>query len=79
MAGTKGRSARGLIVDFDILRIREKLSRAPKPVTVKERENYIESKARRRRKKPGKEEEKKDLIESEEEEEGENNEDKAEE
>ena len=50
MSGTRARSARGLIVDFDLLRIREKLASAPRTVQVKERKNYVESKSRRRRK-----------------------------
>lgn len=50
MSGSRTRSARGVIVDFDLLRIREKLAAAPRTVQVKERENYVESKSRRRRK-----------------------------
>ena len=49
MAGTKARSARGVVVDFDLLAIKEKLAATPKPVEVKERENFIAQKSRRRR------------------------------
>ena len=49
MAGTKARSARGVVVDFDLLAIKEKLASTPKPVEVKERENFIAQKSRRRR------------------------------
>ena len=52
MAGTKARSARGVVVDFDLLAIKEKLASTPKPVEVKERENFIAQKSRRRRTKP---------------------------
>lgn len=49
MAGTKGRTARGIEVDFDILKIKAQLANAPKPVEVQERENYIAQKGKRRR------------------------------
>ncbi len=49
MAGTKARSARGVVVDFDLLAIKEKLASTPKPVEVTERENFIAQKSRRRR------------------------------
>jgi len=49
MAGTKGRSARGEIVDFDVLTIKAKLEKVAKPVKVKEREDYIVSKSKRKR------------------------------
>ncbi len=49
MAGTKGRTARGVLVDFDILKIKAQLANAPKPVEVQERENYIAQKGKRRR------------------------------
>ena len=51
MAGTKARSARGEVVDFDILTIKQKLASKTKPVEVKEREDYIAQKSRRRRSK----------------------------
>jgi len=49
MAGTKGRSARGEVVDFDILAIKAKLENVNKPVEVKEREDFIASKNKRKR------------------------------
>ena len=49
MAGTRGRTARGVLVDFDILKIKAQLANAPKPVEVQERENYIAQKGKRRR------------------------------
>jgi len=60
MAGTKARSARGVIIDFDLLAIKEKLASTPKPVEVKERENFIAQKSRRRRAKKVEETEKTD-------------------
>lgn len=49
MAGTKGRSARGHIVDFDVLTIKAKLEKVEKPIAVKEREDFIASKSKRKR------------------------------
>lgn len=49
MAGTKGRSARGEIVDFDVLGIKAKLESTDKPVEVQEREDFIVAKSKRRR------------------------------
>jgi len=63
MAGTKARSARGEIVDFDILAIKAKLESANKPVKVKEREDYIAQKSRRRRSKKADKNEKKEHTE----------------
>lgn len=63
MAGTKARSARGEIVDFDILAIKAKLESANKPVKVKEREDYIAQKSRRRRSKKADKNEKKEQTE----------------
>lgn len=42
------RSARGEMVDFDLLRIKENLGAAPKATTVKAREDFIDSKFKRR-------------------------------
>lgn len=42
------RSARGEIVDFDLLRIKENLGQAPKASTVKAREDFIDQKFKRR-------------------------------
>jgi len=45
------KSAKGVIVDFDHLHIKEKLLAAPAPVDVKIRQNFIESRLKRRAKK----------------------------
>lgn len=42
------RSARGEIVDFDLLRIKQEIAAAPKPTTVAARENFIDQKFKRR-------------------------------
>ncbi|MGI0076383.1 MAG: hypothetical protein ACREAU_03140 [Nitrosopumilaceae archaeon] len=43
------RSAKGLMVDFDILQIKQQMEKASPPTaTVKARENFIEKKLRRR-------------------------------
>lgn len=42
------RSARGEMVDFDLLRIKENLATAPKGSTVKAREDFIDNKFKRR-------------------------------
>lgn len=42
------RSARGEIVDFDLLRIKENLGASPKASTVKAREDFIDNKFKRR-------------------------------
>ena len=42
------RSARGELVDFDLLRIKENLGAAPKGSTVKAREDFIDNKFKRR-------------------------------
>lgn len=49
MSGTKGRSARGETVDFDVMKIKQQLSDAPKAVEVKKREEMITAKRRRRK------------------------------
>ena len=46
--GKGARSARGEIVDFDLLRIKENLATAPKGSTVKAREDFIDNKFKRR-------------------------------
>ncbi len=52
MSNQKGvRSARGAIVDFDLLKIKEQIASAPKPVTVEARENFIDNKFKRKMKK----------------------------
>lgn len=45
------KSARGQIVDFDLIRIKEQMASAPKTVDVKNREDYIERRNKRRLKK----------------------------
>ncbi len=42
------RSARGEIVDFDLLRIKENLGATPKASVVKAREDFIDNKFKRR-------------------------------
>lgn len=47
----KVRSAKGQILDFDLLRIKEQLGDAPKPANVQARQDFIDQKMRRRVKK----------------------------
>lgn len=47
----KVRSARGELVDFDYLKIKEQLASAPPPVEVKNRQDFIENRLKRRMKK----------------------------
>lgn len=42
------RSARGVMVDFDLLRIKENLGAVPKASTVKAREEFIDNKFKRK-------------------------------
>jgi hypothetical protein len=49
--GKKVRSAKGEVVDFDYLKIKEQLASAPTPVEVKNRQNFIENRLKRRLKK----------------------------
>lgn len=49
--GKKVRSAKGEIVDFDYLKIKEQLAAAPTPMEVKNRQNFIENRLKRRIKK----------------------------
>lgn len=42
------RSARGEIVDFDLLRIKQQIASAPKTTNVKAREDFIDAKLKRR-------------------------------
>lgn len=49
--GKKVRSAKGEVVDFDYLKIKEQLAAAPTPVEVKNRQNFIENRLKRRIKK----------------------------
>jgi len=48
---TKRRSAKGEMVDFDLLRIKEQIAAGPKPVNVQSREEFIDRRVRRRAKK----------------------------
>lgn len=46
--GRKIRSARGEMVDFDLLKIKAEMSNAPKPLEVKARIDFVESRLRRK-------------------------------
>lgn len=48
---SRTRSAKGQIVDFDLLKIRQKLTAQPVTLDVKAREDFIDKKLRRRMKK----------------------------
>lgn len=45
------KSARGVLVDFDLLKIKQQIATAPKTSTVKAREDFIDQKFKRRLKK----------------------------
>lgn len=45
------KSARGVVVDFDLLRIKQQIASAPKTTTVQAREDFIDQKFKRRLKK----------------------------
>lgn len=49
--GRKIRSARGEMVDLDLLKIKEQIAAAPAPIDVQRRSDFIERKMRRRLKK----------------------------
>lgn len=49
--GRKVRSARGEIVDFDLLEIKQQMMSTPKTVDIEARENFIDKKLHRRIKK----------------------------
>lgn len=49
--GKKIRSARGEMVDFDLLKIKEQIASSPPPQDVKLRQDFIERRIRRRLKK----------------------------
>jgi len=49
--GKKVRSAKGEMVDFDFLKIKEGLASAPTSINVRERQDFIESRSKRRIKK----------------------------
>lgn len=42
------RSARGVVVDFDLLKIKQQIATAPKTTDVKARETFIDQKFKRR-------------------------------
>lgn len=44
----KVRTAKGQIIDFDLLRIKEQMVDAPKPANVQARQDFIDQKMRRR-------------------------------
>lgn len=46
----KGRSARGVSVDFDALKIKEQLVERPAPVEVQAREDFVDQRLKRRAK-----------------------------
>jgi len=46
--GKKTKSARGAMVDFDLMKIKSQIASAPKPVDVQAREEFIDRKLRRR-------------------------------
>lgn len=48
MAEKGVKSARGETVDFDLMKIKAQIATAPKPVTVKTREDFIDQKFKRR-------------------------------
>lgn len=49
--GKKIRSAKGEMVDFDLLKIKEQIATTPPPQDVKARQDFIEKRLRRRLKK----------------------------
>ncbi len=49
--GKRVRSAKGEMVDFDFLKIKQQLASAPPPIEVKDRQNFIENRLKRRLKK----------------------------
>jgi len=44
----KVKSAKGVVVDFDLLKIKQQMAEKPTPVEVKNREEFIDKKVRRR-------------------------------
>lgn len=49
--GKPVRSARGQLVDFDLLKIKQQIAAAPKPTNVQVREDFIDQRLKRRIKK----------------------------
>lgn len=44
----KAKSAKGVVVDFDLLKIKEQMASAPPPTDVKARADFIDKRLRRR-------------------------------
>ena len=42
------KSARGAMVDFDLLKIKQQMATAPKPTVVQARESFVDTKLKRR-------------------------------
>lgn len=42
------KSARGVVVDFDLLKVKQQIASAPKPTQVQAREDFIDQKFKRR-------------------------------
>ena len=49
--GKIARSARGVMVDFDLMKIKEQMANSPAPLEVKIRQDFIENRLKRRLKK----------------------------
>ena len=49
--GKPVKSAKGQIVDFDLLKIKQQMASAPKPTNVQAREDFIDQRFKRRLKK----------------------------
>lgn len=47
----KVRSAKGVIIDFDLMQLKQQLEAAPKPLNVEGRRNFIDDRLRRRSRK----------------------------
>lgn len=47
----KVRSAKGVVIDFDLMQIKQQLESAPKPLNVEGRRNFIDDRLRRRSRK----------------------------
>ena len=48
----KAKSARGSMVDFDLMKIKRDISAAPPPMDVRQRQDFIEQRLRRKRRVP---------------------------
>jgi hypothetical protein len=48
MSGKKARSAKGEMVDFDLLKIKEQIASEPAPLDVKARQDHVDQRLRRR-------------------------------